>query len=81
MTQVHLSTNRSIERQVRPETRPPGDDDREHLVGLGVRRSRESASDFLADFCHRWLKSTTFATYMLSRIIGGLSEGNVQLAM
>ncbi|KAH9899938.1 MFS general substrate transporter [Cubamyces lactineus] len=28
-----------------------------------------------------WLKSTTFATYMLSRIIGGLSEGNVQLAI
>ncbi|KAL1946878.1 hypothetical protein VTO73DRAFT_14982 [Trametes versicolor] len=28
-----------------------------------------------------WLKSTTFATYMLSRVIGGLSEGNVQLAI
>ena len=29
----------------------------------------------------RWIKSTTFATYLLSRVIGGLSEGNVQLAM
>jgi hypothetical protein len=28
-----------------------------------------------------WLKSTTFASYILSRVIGGLSEGNVQLAM
>ncbi|KAI0770811.1 MFS general substrate transporter [Irpex lacteus] len=28
-----------------------------------------------------WIKSTTFATYMLSRVIGGLSEGNVQLAI
>ncbi|TFK29399.1 MFS general substrate transporter [Coprinopsis marcescibilis] len=28
-----------------------------------------------------WMKSTTFATYMLSRVIGGLSEGNVQLAI
>ncbi|KAI0036795.1 MFS general substrate transporter [Vararia minispora EC-137] len=28
-----------------------------------------------------WVKSTTFASYMLSRIIGGLSEGNVQLAI
>lgn len=28
-----------------------------------------------------WIKSTTFATYLLSRVIGGLSEGNVQLAM
>ncbi|KAI9001081.1 MFS general substrate transporter [Trametes punicea] len=28
-----------------------------------------------------WLKSTTFATYLLSRVIGGLSEGNVQLAI
>lgn len=27
-----------------------------------------------------WIQSTTFASYMLSRIIGGLSEGNVQLA-
>ncbi|KAI6163029.1 major facilitator superfamily domain-containing protein [Pisolithus thermaeus] len=27
-----------------------------------------------------WLKSTTFATFMFSRIIGGLSEGNVQIA-
>ncbi|KAH7887646.1 major facilitator superfamily domain-containing protein [Phlebopus sp. FC_14] len=27
-----------------------------------------------------WLKSTTFSSYILSRIIGGLSEGNVQLA-
>src|ERR1700761_4327118 len=29
----------------------------------------------------RWIQSTTFASYMLSRAIGGLSEGNVQLAM
>ncbi len=28
-----------------------------------------------------WIRSTTFASYMLSRVIGGLSEGNVQLAM
>ncbi|KAK0490881.1 major facilitator superfamily domain-containing protein [Armillaria novae-zelandiae] len=28
-----------------------------------------------------WIKSTTFAWYMLSRVIGGLSEGNVQLAI
>jgi len=28
-----------------------------------------------------WVQSTTFASYMLSRIVGGLSEGNVQLAM
>jgi len=28
-----------------------------------------------------WIKSTTFASYMLSRAIGGLSEGNVQLAI
>jgi len=28
-----------------------------------------------------WVKSTTFASYMLSRVIGGLSEGNVQLAI
>ncbi|KAH0839893.1 major facilitator superfamily domain-containing protein [Lanmaoa asiatica] len=27
-----------------------------------------------------WIKATTFSSYMLSRIIGGLSEGNVQLA-
>jgi len=27
-----------------------------------------------------WVRSTTFASYMLSRVIGGLSEGNVQLA-
>ena len=29
----------------------------------------------------RWIQSTTFASYMISRVIGGLSEGNVQLAM
>jgi len=28
-----------------------------------------------------WVKSTTFASYMLSRVVGGLSEGNVQLAI
>ncbi|GAA98850.1 uncharacterized protein L969DRAFT_50871 [Mixia osmundae IAM 14324] len=28
-----------------------------------------------------WLFSTTFSTYLLSRIIGGLSEGNVQLSI
>ncbi|KAH9951653.1 MFS general substrate transporter [Amylocystis lapponica] len=28
-----------------------------------------------------WVKSTTFASYMLSRVIGGFSEGNVQLAI
>lgn len=28
-----------------------------------------------------WIKSTTFASYMLSRVIGGLSEANVQLAL
>jgi hypothetical protein len=28
----------------------------------------------------RWVTSTNFATYMLSRVVGGLSEGNVQLA-
>lgn len=28
-----------------------------------------------------WIQSTTFASYMLSRVVGGLSEGNVQLAM
>lgn len=28
-----------------------------------------------------WIQSTTFASYMLSRAIGGLSEGNVQLAI
>ncbi|KAF5390712.1 hypothetical protein D9757_002686 [Collybiopsis confluens] len=28
-----------------------------------------------------WVQSTTFASYMLSRVIGGLSEGNVQLAI
>jgi len=28
-----------------------------------------------------WIKSTTFASYLLSRVIGGLSEGNVQLAI
>jgi len=28
-----------------------------------------------------WIKSTTFASYMASRVIGGLSEGNVQLAI
>ncbi|KAF5388314.1 hypothetical protein D9615_000502 [Tricholomella constricta] len=28
-----------------------------------------------------WTQSTTFASYMLSRVIGGLSEGNVQLAI
>ncbi|KAH8830449.1 major facilitator superfamily domain-containing protein [Flagelloscypha sp. PMI_526] len=28
-----------------------------------------------------WLQSTTFASYLLSRIIGGASEGNVQLAI
>ncbi|KIL00614.1 hypothetical protein PAXRUDRAFT_29695 [Paxillus rubicundulus Ve08.2h10] len=27
-----------------------------------------------------WIKSTTFPSYMLSRMIGGFSEGNVQLA-
>lgn len=27
-----------------------------------------------------WMKSTTFASFMFSRIIGGLSEGNVQIA-
>ncbi|KAG1806701.1 major facilitator superfamily domain-containing protein [Suillus plorans] len=27
-----------------------------------------------------WIQSTTFASYMLSRVVGGLSEGNVQLA-
>jgi MFS family permease len=27
-----------------------------------------------------WIQSTSFASYMLSRVIGGLSEGNVQLA-
>jgi len=32
--------------------------------------------------CHfSWVKSTTFASYMLSRVIGGLSEANVQLAL
>jgi MFS family permease len=28
-----------------------------------------------------WIQSTTFASYILSRVIGGLSEGNVQLAI
>lgn len=28
-----------------------------------------------------WVQSTTFASYMLSRVVGGLSEGNVQLAI
>ncbi|KAH9943499.1 MFS general substrate transporter [Epithele typhae] len=28
-----------------------------------------------------WVFSTSFATYLLSRVIGGLSEGNVQLAI
>jgi len=28
-----------------------------------------------------WIQSTTFASYTLSRVIGGLSEGNVQLAV
>ncbi|KAF5344115.1 hypothetical protein D9758_008841 [Tetrapyrgos nigripes] len=28
-----------------------------------------------------WVTSTSFASYMLSRVIGGLSEGNVQLAI
>ncbi|EKM80138.1 hypothetical protein AGABI1DRAFT_91416 [Agaricus bisporus var. burnettii JB137-S8] len=28
-----------------------------------------------------WVKSTTFASFTLSRVIGGLSEGNVQLAI
>ncbi|KAF9818330.1 hypothetical protein IEO21_02845 [Rhodonia placenta] len=28
-----------------------------------------------------WVKSTTFASYLLSRVVGGLSEGNVQLAI
>ncbi|KAF8897637.1 major facilitator superfamily domain-containing protein [Infundibulicybe gibba] len=28
-----------------------------------------------------WVQSTTFASYMVSRVIGGLSEGNVQLAI
>ncbi|KAF9646019.1 MFS general substrate transporter [Thelephora ganbajun] len=28
-----------------------------------------------------WIQSTTFTSYMLSRVIGGLSEGNVQLAI
>ncbi|THH32947.1 hypothetical protein EUX98_g1258 [Antrodiella citrinella] len=28
-----------------------------------------------------WIFSTSFASYMLSRVIGGLSEGNVQLAI
>ena len=31
--------------------------------------------------CDRWIQSTTFASYILSRVVGGLSEGNVQLAM
>ncbi|KAF8745980.1 hypothetical protein AX14_004272 [Amanita brunnescens Koide BX004] len=28
-----------------------------------------------------WVRSTTFASYLMSRVIGGLSEGNVQLAI
>ncbi|KZS97668.1 MFS, DHA1 sub-family [Sistotremastrum niveocremeum HHB9708] len=28
-----------------------------------------------------WIQSTTFASYLLSRAVGGLSEGNVQLAI
>ncbi|KAF8914001.1 MFS DHA1 sub-family [Gymnopilus junonius] len=28
-----------------------------------------------------WMQSTSFASYMLSRVVGGLSEGNVQLAI
>ncbi|TDL29481.1 MFS, DHA1 sub-family [Rickenella mellea] len=28
-----------------------------------------------------WIQSTSFASYMLSRAVGGLSEGNVQLAI
>ncbi|KAF7301776.1 MFS DHA1 sub-family [Mycena indigotica] len=28
-----------------------------------------------------WMVSSNFATYMLSRVVGGLSEGNVQLAI
>lgn len=28
-----------------------------------------------------WVQSTTFASYLLSRVVGGLSEGNVQLAI
>lgn len=28
-----------------------------------------------------WMKSTSFSSYLLSRVIGGLSEGNVQLAI
>ncbi|KAF6754503.1 major facilitator superfamily domain-containing protein [Ephemerocybe angulata] len=28
-----------------------------------------------------WMKSTSFSSYLLSRVIGGLSEGNLQLAI
>lgn len=28
-----------------------------------------------------WLQSTTFASFILARAIGGISEGNVQLSM
>ncbi|OBZ70300.1 Major facilitator superfamily domain-containing protein 10 [Grifola frondosa] len=28
-----------------------------------------------------WIQSTTFASYLLSRVVGGISEGNVQLAI
>jgi hypothetical protein len=45
------------------------------MLASGVRR------ELISCVPCSWIKSTTFVSYMLSRVIGGLSEGNVQLAM
>ena len=56
-----------------------------HISSLSDKygRKRVQLITLLGDilFALVWIQLTTFASYMLSRIIEGLSEGNVQLAI
>lgn len=67
--------------QVRSQTYPPFDHDWEHIICCHVRPVLNCLDVQVFNALYRWVQSTTFASYMLSRVVGGLSEGNVQLAM
>lgn len=78
--QVSFPAHWFFERQVWAKARPSHHHDRKPSVGSGVSPPLLSSRCYLLRV-RRWLQSTSFASYMLSRVIGGVSEGNVQLAM
>lgn len=77
---LRLPKDRFPFRQVRSQANSPHHHDWQHSLGGRVSPLLHSFIRNLI-LAHRWIQSTTFASYMLSRVIGGLSEGNVQLAM